>query len=280
MNDPTPPSAIRDLQREATLLFADLRGFTDLTSSLVTDPLFCELLSHVMDCLTDAILHHDGFIIDYYGDGLMAMWNAPADQPRHAELACRAGLRIIDTLPNVAAEWTRLIDSNLQIGIGIHTGTVLVGNAGSTQRVKFGARGPNVHLARRVEAATKELRLPLLATRTTAEALSSSFAAHRVCRARMPGVHQPVDLYAVSLRYDEATRMRAWQSYGQSLHYFEQGRFQDAADTLAKLDASATEVPSSFLAERVRQELGRDLRRRSTDPVSNFSSGIIAITAK
>lgn len=262
------------------MLFADLRGFTELTSSLVTDPLFCELLSHVMDCLTDAVMHHDGFIIDFYGDGLMAMWNAPSDQPQHQELACRAGLRILDTLPNVANEWTRLIHSDLRIGIGLHTGTVLVGNAGSTQRVKFGVRGPNVHLASRVEAATKELRLPLLATQATVEGISDSLASNRVCRARMPGVHRPVDLYAVSSRDDEATQMLAWQCYRNALHYFEQGRFQDVVDTLAKIDASATGVPVQFLTERVQQELGRELRRRSTDPVSNGTSGIIAINAK
>ena len=55
-----------------------------------------------MDCLTEAVVDHDGFVVDYYGDGLMAMWNAPADQPDHAELACRAALRMLATLPDVS----------------------------------------------------------------------------------------------------------------------------------------------------------------------------------
>ena len=66
---------------------------------------------------------------------------------------------MLDTLPTVAAEWVRMIHTDLRVGIGIHTGTVQVGNAGSTQRVKYGARGPNVHIASRVEAATKELAI-------------------------------------------------------------------------------------------------------------------------
>ena len=67
----------RTSSAKSTLLFADLRGFTELAGTLQTDPLFCELLSHVMDCLTEAVVHHEGFVVDYFGDGLMAMWNAP-----------------------------------------------------------------------------------------------------------------------------------------------------------------------------------------------------------
>ena len=197
-----PQHPIRDEQREATLLFADLRGFTELATTLDTDPLFCELLSHVMDCLTEAVVEHDGFVIDYFGDGLMAMWNAPSEQPAHAELACRAGLQMVDKLPAVAADWFRVIQTELRLGIGIHTGSVQIGNAGSTQRVKYGARGPNVHMASRVEAATKELGVPLVATQATAEQLPNTLATNRVCRARMPGLPKPVDLYAIGQATD------------------------------------------------------------------------------
>jgi adenylate cyclase len=280
MHDPVPHHAIRHQQREVTLLFADLRGFTELAASLETDPLFCELLSHVMDCLTDAVVHHDGFIIDYYGDGLAAMWNAPADQPEHAELACRAGLRMLATLPAVAAEWNGVIHTGLRVGIGVHTGTVQVGNAGSTRRVKYGARGPNVHLASRVEAATKELRVPLVATQATVQRLPNSLPTHRVCRARMPGLRQPVDLYAVGSRESEASPAHAWQIYDRALCHFEQGQFQDAADALANIDATVANVPAQFLMERVRHELGRNLRRRSTDKTTILPCGTIALSAK
>lgn len=280
MHDDVPNSASRDEQREVTLLFADLRRFTELAGSLETDPLFCELLSHVMDCLTEAVVRHDGFVIDYYGDGLVAMWNAPADQPNHAELACRAGLRMLATLPTVAAEWVRMLQADLQLGIGVHTGTVQVGNAGSTQRVKYGARGPNVHLASRVEAATKELHLPFVATQNTVEQLPHTLATHRVCRARMPGLRKPVDLFAVCSSADEASHSLAWQRYDQALRHFEQGQFQDAAVTLAEIDATVAEVPSQFLLERVQQVLGRNLSRRSTDKPATFASGVIALTAK
>ena len=103
----------------------------EMATTLEMDPLFCELLSHVMDCLTEAVVQHDGFVIDYYGDGLMAMWNAPTEQADHAERACRAALRMLATLPTVATEWQRVIHTELRIGIGIHTGSAQIGNAGN-----------------------------------------------------------------------------------------------------------------------------------------------------
>lgn len=280
MLDPQPQPPIRDREREVTLLVADLRGFTELATTLDTDPLFCELLSHVMDCLTAAVVEQDGFVIDYYGDSIMAMWNAPTDQPDHAERACRAGLRMLATLPEVTAEWMRVIQTELRLGIGIHTGIVQVGNAGSTQRVKFGARGPNVNLASRVEAATKELGIPLVATQATIESLPDSFTSHRVCRARMPGLQQPVNLFAVSKCEASALRTATWQSYDKALSYFEAGRYQEAAEELASIDTATTEVPAQFLLTRTQQELGRTLRRRSTDQPAAAPGGVIAISAK
>jgi adenylate cyclase len=280
MHDLVPQPTLRDHEREVTLLFADLRDFSALAGSLEADPLFCELLSHVMDCLTDAVVAHNGFVIDYYGDGLVAMWNAPADQSQHAELACHAGLEMLDTLPAVGAEWCRLIHAELRLGIGVHTGAVQVGNAGSTQRVKYGARGPSVHLASRVEAATKELRVPLLATRTTVERLPHTLTAHRVCRAQMPGICQPIDLYTVATRQGDASRSAAWQAYDRALSQFEQGRYQEAADILASLDVSDAAIPSKFLLGRAHCELGRNLRRRSSDKPAAQPDGVIALSMK
>jgi adenylate cyclase len=280
MHEPHPAPPIRDEQREVTLLFADLRGFTELATTLEMDPLFCELLSHVMDCLTAAVVEQEGFVIDYYGDSIMAMWNAPVDKPDHAERACRAGLRMLATLPEVAAEWSRIIETELRIGIGIHTGIVQVGNAGSTQRVKYGARGPNVHLASRVEAATKELRMPLVATQATVERLPDTFTSNRVCRARMPGLQQPVNLYVVGAPNPDPKKKLAWQTYDRALCKFEEGDFQEAATVLAELESSTIDVPAHFLTNRVQQELGRNLRRRSTDQPATAPGGVIAISTK
>ena len=279
MHDLADLDPIRTEQREVTLLFADMRGFTELAESMQMDPLVCELLAHVMECLAEAVANYDGFIVDYYGDGLVAMWNAPADQTDHAELGCRAALEMLVSLPTVSDEWMSVTQTELRLGIGIHTGSVQVGNAGSTRKVKYGPRGPNVNLASRVEAATKELHVPLVATQSTVERLSDQFATNRVCCAQMPGLLQPVDLYAIRLVTDNEPITIAWQMYDEALRQFEQGQLDAAADSLVMIDETIADVPWRFLSERVRNELGRERRRRSSDkPVAH--AGVILLSAK
>jgi adenylate cyclase len=265
-------------EREATLLFADLRGSTELVTSLEADEAF-ELLGDVMDCLTAAVLDHDGVVIDYYGDGLAAMWNAPDDQAEHAELACRAALHMSQTLPDVSADWKRRVSSDLQLAIGVHTGKVHVGNAGSRRHSKYGPRGPNVHLASRLVAAAKMLRLPLIVSQATADRLFDKFGSHRICRVRMRGVDKSIGLYSVSMASADIKELAAWEAYDSALHLFEQGNFAEAASVLQTLDASNGAIPVHFLIGEVNRALGTYLRRRSTDARSEFD-GTVALVSR
>jgi adenylate cyclase len=233
-----------------------------------------------MECLTAAVIDHDGLIVDYYGDGLAAMWNAPADQSEHAELACRAALRMLQTLPSISGDWIDVLHRELHIGIGIHTGTAHVGNTGTRRRSKYGPRGTTVNLTSRVEAATKQLDLPLLATNATAKQLSNRFTTQRVCRARMPGLDRPVELYTVCPATSDEQLSMAWRAYHEALECFEQGQLQDAAEQLAKIQSRLSDIPSRFLAEHVDRELARQNRRRSTDRASDNSRGVITLSAK
>ncbi len=259
-----PAVEIKTDEREVTLLFADLRNSTALASALEPNAMY-ELLSQVMECLTAAVIDYDGLVIDYYGDGLAAMWNAPADQSEHAELACRAALKMLASLPAISSDWAELLPGELQLGVGIHTGTAHVGNTGTRRRAKYGPRGMAVNLASRVEAATKQWELPLLATAETVHRLSSRFATHRVCRAQMPGVTQPVDLYTMTLAGSDPRSSAAWRCYDEALQCFEQVRLEDAATILATLDPTMREVPTRALSKRVQQAIGAQQRRRSTD---------------
>jgi adenylate cyclase len=279
MPNRTHQSAGRTQEREVTLLFADLRGSTEMSAAAEVEPVVYELLGHVMDCLTEAIHQNEGLVVDYYGDGLVAMWNAPHDQPQHAELACRAAITMLQELPAVSTEWEDVLRADLRLGIGVHTGAARVGNAGSSQQAKYGPRGPNVNLTSRVEAATKEVGIPLLATAAAIERLSNDFESNRVCRARMPGLPEPVDLYAVRA-VSSAHCSTAWQHYEVALRHFEAGHFDEAADSIENRESECAEVPWRFLSEEVHRELGRQQRRRSTDKPTPPSRGVIVLNAK
>jgi class 3 adenylate cyclase len=266
-------------EREVTLLFADLRNSTELDASLEPNEMY-ELMSQVMESLTAAVLDHDGLIIDYYGDGLAAMWNAPADQSEHPELACRAALRMLQVLPAIAHDWASLLDRELRFGIGIHTGVAHVGNTGTQRRSKYGPRGAAVNLTSRIESATKQLDVPLLISGATAKRLSNGFRTHRICRAQMRGFDQPVDLYGIAAASTGGDAPTAWRIYEGALQQFEQGSVQVAAEQLATIDTAIREIPSRFLSEHLQRELARQNRRRSTDKNSDVSRGVIALRAK
>jgi class 3 adenylate cyclase len=266
-------------EREVTLLFADLRNSTELAASVQPNEMY-ELMSQVMESLTAAVIDHDGLVIDYYGDGLAAMWNAPADQREHPELGCRAGLRMLQSVRAVASDWADFLDRELQIGIGIHTGVTHVGNTGTRHRVKYGPRGTAVNLASRVEATTKQLEVPLLVTSATAKHLSSRFTTHRICRAQMRGFDQAVDLYGVVPAAADEPATMAWQTYQQAVRHFEEGRLQEAAQQLATIDRAIRDVPSRFLLEHIQRELAQQNRRRSTDKENNSPGGVIVLNAK
>lgn len=266
-------------EREVSLLFADLRNSTALASALEANEMY-ELMSQVMECLTAAVIDHDGLIIDYYGDGLAAMWNAPVDQADHAELACRAALRMFQRLPDISTDWSGVLQQELQLGIGVHTGVAHVGNTGSRRRTKYGPRGANVNLTSRIEAATKKLCVPLIVTEATVRRLSNRFTAHRVCCARVPGVDRPIDLYSVYTTESAARFTSAWQAYGEALSLFEDGRLQEAIDVLSTIDTRAHEVPSTFLIECIERDQSREHRRRRSDRETGSPRGIVRLATK
>ncbi len=91
-------------EREVTVLFADIRGFSALSERL-SARLTCELIREIMEHLTARIMESAGVVVDYIGDGLLAMWNAPVEQPDHAVRACRAALAMRDGLPELNRRW-------------------------------------------------------------------------------------------------------------------------------------------------------------------------------
>src|SRR5262249_26357184 len=173
------PRMLDGQEREVTVLFADIRSFSRLAERLGPRDT-CRLASAVLERLTDRIREFDGVVVDYMGDGLLAMWNAPADQPDHAVLASRAALKMLVELPALSAEGQPLTGGPLGLGVGVNTGPALVGNTGNRFKFKYSPLGHTVNLASRVEGATKQLGIPLLITGSTRICLGDTFATRRL----------------------------------------------------------------------------------------------------
>ncbi len=199
------PDVLRPQKREITVLFCDLRDSTVLGQRLDPEPMY-QLLSEVLERLTAKVTEAGGVIIDYYGDGLAAMWNAPHDQPDHAMLACRAAVAMVGQINAVNMSYQKLLGQPLRLGIGIHTDAAYVGNAGSSQRLKYGPRGHMVSLASRLENATKRIKTPILLSRNTRDQIKNLADVRQLCHAKLRGISAPVELF--ELRGLKADRQR------------------------------------------------------------------------
>jgi adenylate cyclase len=247
------PSLLDAATRDITIFFSDIRSFSRISEVLPARDLF-RFVSDVMDHLTECILQHKGVIIDYYGDGVAAMWNAPTDLPDHAELACRAAIAMQEAAVELNEKWQETIGMPLKFGIGINTGTAEVGNAGSTRRLKYGPRGHAVNLAARVEGATKQLGVPVLVTGKTRAALAKEFPTRRLCSVRVVGIEESVDLHELYCGSPDKSWLKRRDKYEQALTLYESRNGDEAAqlvDELLAADKDQADRASQLLAERI-----------------------------
>jgi adenylate cyclase len=214
-------------QREITVVFSDVRDFTLISQHLGPQETF-HMMQDVMDLQTSIIRNHDGVVVDYVGDGLFAMWNAPTDQPDHARLACQAVLDIMRQLPGLDRKWRPMLNRPLQLGVGINTGNALVGNTGSRVKFKYGPMGPVVNLASRVEEASKQLGPDILMTESTYRQLDDSFACRRLCQASLSGIVEPVYLFELSSGPNTPEWQRRRTAFETALEHFHARRWADA----------------------------------------------------
>jgi adenylate cyclase len=228
------PDLLEGRERLVTCLFADLRGFSRISELLGARGIY-DLLHDVMDRLTDQIMEHSGVVIDYHGDGLAAMWNAPTDSAEHARNACLAAKSMQAVMPQVSKMWEATLGFPLSIGVGLNTGTAQVGNAGSSRRLKYGPLGPTVNLTSRVEGATKQLGVPVLITDSTKNALRSELATRRLCQIRVVGIVEPVTVCELVVGEPTATWLELQERYEQALSHFESQQFDRAQSILDDL---------------------------------------------
>ena len=228
------PTFLKGQQRFITSLFADLRNFSAISEIMGAEGIYA-MMRDIMDTLTQCVLDAGGAIINYAGDGLAAMWNAPLDQGDHAQRACRAALSMQAALPALNDEWSERAGMPLKIGIGINSGEALVGNAGSRHRIKYGPMGHSVNLASRVEGATKQLGVSILITDSSAALIGDTFSLREVCQVRVVGIQQPATVFELQDRQVSSQWMRNREVYEGALACFRARQFEECIAMLERV---------------------------------------------
>ncbi len=250
--------------REMSVLFTDVRGFTDISEKLDARELSA-LMNAFLTCQTGVIQKHRGTIDKYMGDAIMAFWGAPLTDEQHALRALEAGMELVRAVRGLDESFARNGWPPLHIGVGVNTGKMHVGNMGSAFRVAYTVMGDAVNLGSRVESLTKEYGTAILCTEFTRAAAPRDWSFREVDLVRPKGKTVPVGIYeplGPKEALDPALRQDLARHRGAMILYRQQ-RWDEAEAELFGLSLSGRPHPiyELFLkriAEHRRHPPGKD----------------------
>jgi len=198
-------------EREMTIMFSDMRGFTSISETYKDDPQgLTSLMNRFLTPLTHAILNRKGYIDKYMGDAIMAFWNAPLDDKDHELNACEAAIDMLERVDELNREREQEAKEAgrpfipLNIGVGLNTGACVVGNMGSDIKFDYSVFGDSVNLASRLEGQSKEYGFPIIVGSKTALAVKDRFAILELDFIMVKGKKEPEVIYAIAGREDTA----------------------------------------------------------------------------
>ncbi len=229
--------------REMTVLFSDVRGFTHISEGL--DPkALGQLMNDLLTPMTQVIHQHRGTIDKYMGDAVMAFWGAPLPDPHHAKHALQAAIGMIHALEKLQEDFANKGLPPINIGVGINTGLMVVGNMGSAFRMAYTVMGDAVNLGSRLESLTKIYHVPIIVSEFTVRQVPE-FAFRPLDWVRVKGRDKPVMIYepiCEILQLDKATNSHL-KLYDEALKLY-RNRNWDLAEMqfihLQKLEPSRT----------------------------------------
>jgi adenylate cyclase len=193
LKDPTKLKLGGD-KKDLSVLFSDIRGFTTISEKLTPEELV-RLLNEYLTAMTDIVFKYDGTLDKYMGDAIMAVFGAPLDQPDHARRACSTALDMLTELRRLQKKWQEEGKPVLNIGVGVNSGDMVVGNMGSEMRFDYTVMGDMVNLGSRLEGINKEYGSNIIISEFTYNAVKDYMCCRELDWVRVKGKKLPVKIY-------------------------------------------------------------------------------------
>jgi adenylate cyclase len=223
-------------EMDLTVMFSDIRGFTSISEKLSPTALV-QLLNEYLSPMTEIVFRLRGTLDKYIGDAVMAFFGAPVQTEQHAANACDAALEMIETLQRMRLKWQ--VENpglpDVDIGIGINSGPMVVGNMGSSQRFNYTVMGDNVNLASRLEGLNKEYGTHILVTGQTLAAArkalndGAAYTVRELDSVRVKGKEEAVRLFELRRRGPPLTEeLPLLDGYAQGLALYRSGKMAEA----------------------------------------------------
>jgi len=241
-------------KRNITVLFSDIRGFTTISEKLTPEALV-HLLNQYLGPMTDIVLQHRGTLDKYIGDAIMALYNAPLDVEDHPLQACRSALVMMEKLKDLNVDFKANGLPAVDIGIGINTGDVIVGNMGTDVRFDYTAMGDTVNLSSRLEGMNKIYKTHIIFTEFTLDKLKTLGLLQQVSGEirfremdfiKVKGKDKPVTIYELSATMDGAVAKK----FEDALMLYRKQSFNEAKEIFERLESENGDKTAGIFAER------------------------------
>ncbi|HVF71795.1 MAG TPA: adenylate/guanylate cyclase domain-containing protein [Chthoniobacterales bacterium] len=246
------PGSMEPQQAEITVLLTDLRNSTPI-AELLGPPGMFRLLNQVFETQTQAILAEDGSMEHFLGDQFLSYWGAPQAQVDAADRAYRAALSLISGMEALQGNLEPNLKALFGYGVALHSGSALIGNKGSAQRLDYGLVGDLINAAARVESLTKYYGVLFLMTREAFTRLSQPPSFRVIDRAVVKGTSQPLELIEVKHPFSPAKFDDIADRYRNAFAEYERGDFEQAQRLFSDLAEEERDKPSALMAERCRE---------------------------
>jgi class 3 adenylate cyclase/CHASE2 domain-containing sensor protein len=194
-------------RRELTMLFSDIKGFTNISESFQSDPEgLVVLMNEYLGAMTNIVLNYGGTLDKYIGDAVVAFWGAPLRVEDHAKRACWAALDMQEKLVELRKKWKLEGKPEIFTRIGVNTGVVIVGNMGSQFRFSYTAMGDAMNLAARLEAANKAFKTSIMISEFTKAIVEEYCRTRELATITVQGKEQPIKVYELVAKKKEGVK--------------------------------------------------------------------------